>query len=362
MLETITRPDLKDIRKKVTDGVRLNREEGLALYDVQDIFELGELAEMVNQRKSGNMVRFIINRQINPTNICVLDCKFCEFAAKKKDAHAYEMSIDEVLSKCSDELTEVHIVGGLHADWPFEHYVAIIKAIHDKFPKIQIKAWTAVEIDFFARIAKISHQQVLERMREAGLGLLPGGGAEVFSERVRQELFRHKMGADKWFEVHKTAHRMGIPSNSTLLYGHIETREERIDHMIQLRAAQDETKGFQSFIPLAFQPGTTGIVERQVSAVEDLKTIAISRLMLDNIPHIKAYWVMLGEETASVALHFGADDLDGTIGEEKIAHMALAQSPVALTRETLLRMIREAGKIPAERDAFYNILKIYGNE
>lgn len=360
MLETISKNEIGEIRRKVLDGARLSREDGLALYETNDLFALGEMAEIVNKRKSGNLVRFIINRQINPTNICVLDCKFCEFAAKKNDAHAYEMTMEEVLSQCSPELTEVHIVGGLHVDWPFEHYLNIIRSIHEKFPQIQIKAWTAVEIDFFSRLAKISIEEVLRRMREAGLGLLPGGGAEVFSERVRQELFRHKMGADKWFEVHKTAHRMGIPSNSTLLYGHIETRQERIDHMIRLREAQDETGGFQSFIPLAFQPGRTGIVERQASAIEDLKTIAVSRLMLDNIPHIKSYWVMLGEETASVALHFGADDLDGTIGEEKIAHMALAQSPVALTREALIRMIQDAGKIPAERDAFYNIRKIYG--
>lgn len=358
MLATLAQGELRDIRQKVEDGTRLSRDEGLALYETDDLFALGEMAEIVNKRKSGNLVRFIINRQINPTNICVLDCKFCEFAAKKDDPHAYEMTLDEVLARCSDDLTEVHIVGGLHADWPFEHYVRIIQTIHEKFPKIQIKAWTAVEIDFFSRLAKISLEEVLRRLKEAGLGLLPGGGAEVFSERVRQELFRHKIGQNRWLQVHETAHRMGIPSNSTLLYGHVETRQERIDHMITLRQAQDKTQGFQSFIPLAFQPGNTGIVDRQASAIEDLKTVAISRLMLDNIPHIKAYWVMLGEETASVALNFGADDLDGTIGEEKIAHMALATSPESLTRDRLIQMIREAGKVPAERDAFYNIKSI----
>jgi aminodeoxyfutalosine synthase len=360
-VEQITFQDraLIPIWERMLSGKRLGREDGLTILGTWDLVALGRMADHVKRRKTADQVFFVINRQINPTNICVLDCKFCDFAARPRDAHAYEMSMEEILARCDEGLSEVHIVGGLHPTWPFDHYLDIVKAIHQAHPRIQIKAWTAVEIDWFARIAKISIEEVLERLREAGLAALPGGGAEVFSSRVRDELFKHKIGEDRWFEVHRIAHRMGIPSNSTLLYGHIETHEERVDHMLKLRAAQDEAPGFLSFIPLAFQPGTTGLVERQASAIEDLRTVACARLLVDNIPHIKSYWVMLGEETASVALHFGADDLDGTIGEERIAHAALAQSPIGLARERLLDMIREAGKVPVERDALYNTLRVY---
>jgi aminodeoxyfutalosine synthase len=269
------------------------------------------------------------------------------------------MRIEEILAKLSSELSEVHIVGGLHPQWKFEDYVAIVEAIHEAYPAIQIKAWTAVEIDWFARIAKMDVVDVLARMREAGVVALPGGGAEVFSERVRQATFKHKMGAERWLEIHGIAHRMGIPSNATLLYGHIETYEERIEHMLRLREAQDETPGFLSFIPLALQPGNTGLAERQASAIEDLRTVAASRLVLDNFPHVKSYWIMLGEETASMALHFGASDLDGTIGEERIAHYAQAKSAVGLAREKLVEMIRDAGKRPVERDALYNVVRVW---
>jgi aminodeoxyfutalosine synthase len=247
----------------------------------------------------------------------------------------------------------------MHPHWSFEKYLNIIKAIHDAFPSIQIKAWTAVEIDWFARIEKTSIEDVLTRLREAGLTSLPGGGAEVFSARIREALFEHKIGEQRWFEVHRIAHRMGIPSNATLLYGHIETYEERVDHLLKLREVEEEDPGFLSFIPLAFQPGNTGIVERQASSIEDLRTVACARLLLDNVAHIKSYWVMLGEETASMALNFGANDLDGTIGEEKIAHAALAGSPVGLARDRLVDMITEAGKVPVERDALYNVLEIH---
>ncbi|MFQ5790686.1 MAG: radical SAM protein, partial [Acidobacteriota bacterium] len=251
------------IWEKVLEGRRLDRDDGLTILKTRDLTALGKMADLVARRKNGNYVYFVLNRQINPTNICVLECKFCDFAAKLRDAHAYEMSMEEVLSHCSDELSELHIVGGLHPTWRFEHYLNIVKAIHKAHPKIQIKAWTAVEIDWFARIARISIEEVLARLREAGLAALPGGGAEVFSARVREALFKHKIGEDRWFEVHRTAHRMGIPSNATLLYGHIETYEERVEHMLKLRAVQDETLGFLSFIPLALQPGKTGLVARQ---------------------------------------------------------------------------------------------------
>jgi len=350
---------LTRIWEKVLQNKRLDREDGLAILNTWDVVALGRIADHVKRTKSGDYVYFVINRQLNPTNVCVLDCKFCDFAAKPKDPHAYEMSMDEVLSRLSDELSEVHIVGGLHPTWPFEKYLDIQRAIHEAHPKIQIKAWTAVEIDWFAQIADLSIEEVLGKLREAGLASLPGGGAEVFSARVRDELFKRKIGEERWFEVHRIAHRMGIPSNATLLYGHIETYEERVDHMLKLREQQEEAPGFLSFIPLAFQPGHTGIVDRQASAIEDLRTVACARLLLDNFPHIKSYWIMLGEETASVALNFGANDLDGTIGEERIAHAALAKSPVGLARDKLVDMITEAGKVPVERDALYKVIRVY---
>ena len=350
---------LAPIWEKVLQNERLDREDGLAILNTWDIVALGRMADYVKRTKSGDYVYFVINRQLNPTNVCVLDCKFCDFAAKPKDPYAYEMSMDEVLSRLSDELSEVHIVGGLHPTWPFEKYLDIQRAIHEAHPKIQIKAWTAVEIDWFAQIADLSIEEVLGKLREAGLASLPGGGAEVFSARVRDELFKRKIGEERWFEVHRIAHRMGIPSNATLLYGHIETYQERVDHMLKLRKQQEEAPGFLSFIPLAFQPGHTGIVDRQVSAIEDLRTVACARLLLDNFPHIKSYWIMLGEETASIALNFGANDLDGTIGEERIAHAALAKSPVGLARDRLVDMITEAGKVPVERDALYEVIRVY---
>lgn len=347
------------IWEKVMGEERLDREDGLSLLQSWDLTAIGKMADHVKTRKSGDDVFFVINRQINPTNLCVLDCSFCDFAAKPGDAHAYEMKIEEILGKLSDDLSEVHIVGGLHPKWKFEDYLGIVEAIHQAYPSLQIKAWTAVEIDWFARIGHLGISEVLSRMKAAGLRSLPGGGAEVFSERVREATFKHKMGAERWFEVHRIAHEMGILSNATLLYGHIETYEERVEHMLRLRQAQDDAPGFLSFIPLALQPGTTGLVERQASAIEDLRTVATARLVLDNIPHVKSYWVMLGEETASVALNFGASDLDGTIGEERIAHYALAKSAIGLARNKLVEMIREAGKRPVERDAVYNVVRTY---
>jgi aminodeoxyfutalosine synthase len=268
------------------------------------------------------------------------------------------MDWDEILAHVTDDIDEIHIVGGLHHKWKYDHYVEIVRRIREKSPALTIKAWTAVEIDFFAKIGRRTIEQVLTDMVEAGLDALPGGGAEVFSERVRAELFPHKIGERGWFAVHDAAHRMGIPTNCTLLYGHIETYEERVDHVLKLRDQQDRTGGFQAFIPLEYQVGTTKLVERQASAVEDLRTIAMSRLVFDNIPHVKAYWVMLGEQTAELALNFGATDLDGTIGTEKIAHYALAESAAGHTRDQLRRIIRAAGREPVQRDALYREIPV----
>ncbi len=347
-------PALERVWERVLGGQRLDLADGLAILGTWDLPALGRMADHVARERHGERVYFTLNRQLNPTNICVLDCAFCDFAARpRNDPKAYEMDWDEILAHVTDDITEIHIVGGLHHKWRYEHYVEIVRRIREKAPSLTIKAWTAVEIDFFAKIGKRSIEQVLADMMEAGLDALPGGGAEVFSERVRHALFRHKIGEKEWFAVHDAAHRMGIPTNCTLLSGHIETYEERVEHVLQLRAQQDRTGGFQAVIPLEYQVGTTKLVERQASAVEDLRTIAMSRLVFDNVPHVKAYWVMLGEQTAELALHFGATDLDGTIGNEKIAHYALADSEAGHTREHLLRIIRAAGKDPVERDALY---------
>ncbi len=347
--------NLERVQEKVNAGERLFREEGLKLFSASDILALGKIADGIKKRRHGNKVTYVVNRQINPTNICVLSCKFCDYATKKNRPNAYAMTLEEILNHCSPDLKEVHIVGGLYHEWPFKFYLDIVRAIHEKFPAIQIKAYTAVEIDFFARMEKCSIEKILTRLKEAGLVCLPGGGAEVFSERVRKALFPFKIGAPRWLEIHKTAHQLGIRSNSTLLYGHIETHEERVDHMLKLRELQDETKGFLSFIPLAYQAGKGKVVSHSVSSLEDLKTIAIARILLDNFDHIKSYWVTMGEETASMALHFGADDLDGTIGKEKIMHAADATSPLGMAKERLEQLILSANGIPLERDALYNI-------
>jgi aminodeoxyfutalosine synthase len=353
--------NLHAIWDKVRNGIRLTKEDGLALYATDDVIGLGRMANEVARAKSGDSVYFVVNRKLEPTNVCVLSCKFCDFAVKAGADNAYEMTLDEMVGKLTPDLHEVHITAGLHPKWPWEFYIDMVRTIKQTYPQIDVKAFTAVEIDYFAKKFKKSHEQVLSELQEAGLRTMPGGGAEVFSERVRKELFKQKIGARTWFEVHKKAHRLGIKSNVTMLYGHIETLEERIDHMMQIRDAQDETNGFLAFIPLAFQPGNTGIKTRNdfTSAIDDLKTIAISRLMLDNIPHIKAYWVMLTAEVAAIALNFGADDMDGTIGEERIAHDAGAISPMLLAKEKLVSIIHEAGKLPVERDVWYNPVEIY---
>jgi aminodeoxyfutalosine synthase len=350
---------LEPIWTKVESGERLTLEDGLSLYRSPDLLGVGRMADSVRVKRHGRRATFVLNRQINPTNICILSCKFCDFASKEGWDNAYILSEKDILSRLSPELREVHIVGGLYRKWRFKDYLNVVRVIHKAYPSIQIKAYTAVEIDFFARMERISIREVLTRLKEAGLQCLPGGGAEVFSERVRKALFPFKIGWSKWSEVHRTAHELGLKSNSTLLYGHMETIEERLDHMLKLRTLQDETGGFMSFIPLAFQPGTTGIVKRQTSAVDDLKTIAVSRLMLDNFDHIKSYWVTVGEETCSMALRFGADDVDGTILEERIMHAAKAGTPVGMARERLARLIREAGCVPVERDALYGVVRVH---
>jgi len=351
-------PRLEAARRVLLDGGRLSQEDGLRLFETP-LLELGRLADAVSRDRHGDRVYFTINRQLNPTNVCVLACKFCDYAKKPNAPGSYTMTLDEVRAHVEPGIHEIHIVGGLHNKWRFDDYLEIVRAVKAVRPDLPVKAYTAVEIDFFCRLTRQPAEWVLEELRSAGLDALPGGGAEVFSERVRRELFHQKIGARRWLEIHEIAHRMGIRSNATMLYGHIETRAERVQHLILLRELEDKAPGFFAFIPLAFQPGTTGLVRRQATAIEDLKTIAISRIVLDNFPHVKSYWVMLGADTAGVAINFGASDLDGTIGVEKIAHAALARSPVGLAEDSMVQLIREAGKTPVLRDALYKVVRTY---
>ncbi len=350
---------------KVLENKRLSFEDGVKLFETDDLLTLGVLANYQTEKKNGKYAYFVINRQINPTNICALDCKFCAFSTMEKtDPKAYEMTYEEIIDKAryavEQGASEVHIVGGLHPDWDFDVYLNMISLLRKNFPDLHIKAFTAVEIDYFSKISKLPYKDVLLRLKEAGLNSLPGGGAEIFSPRVRRIIAPTKIGWKKYLEIHKIAHSLGLHSTTTMLYGHVETVEERIDHILKIRDAQDETGGFTCFIPLAYQPENNELgITDHTHGVDDLKTIAVSRLLLDNVPHIKAYWVMVGEKIAQVALNFGADDMDGTVMEEKIAHFAGAKSPTQQQKEKLIRLIKEAGKIPVERDTLYNHIKVY---
>jgi len=349
--------------ERVRAGERLGVEDGVALFESDDFTALGRMADHVARAKSGEKVYFVINTHINPTNVCVLNCKFCDYVSDRNDTGAWEMTPEEVVSHITPDMREVHIVGGHHPDWTFDYHESYIRAIREAFPDIQIKAFTAAEIDYFAKRWKISAEDILDRLVKAGLNSMPGGGAEIFSRRVAKELrYLGKAQADRWLEIHAMAHARGIPSNATMLYGHIETYAERVEHLRLLREQQDKSGGFLAFIPLEYQVSEERVVGRHASALEDLKTIAVSRLMLDNFPHVKAYWIMLQEDTAGIALNFGADDIDGTIVTERIAHAADARSPVGNTRQKLVRLIRDAGKIAVERDALYNELHVYTDD
>jgi aminodeoxyfutalosine synthase len=351
---------LHDIGEKVQAGARLTREDGLLLFDTDDLLGVGRLADHVKSQTEGDRVYFVINRHITPTNVCVLSCAFCDFARKKGAAGAYEHTIEDMVAMVRDEVREVHIVGGHHPDWPFEYYERVIGAIHAAHPHVQIKAFTAAEIDYFWRRWKIEPKESLARLKAVGLQSMPGGGAEIFSARLARELrYTGKADAERWCEIHGIAHGLGIRTNATMLYGHVETMAERVDHLLRLRQQQDVSGGFLTFVPLAYQVGTTRLVPRQTPPTDSLRTIAAARLLLDNFAHIEAYWVVLGEDTTSVALHFGADDINGTLEDERIQHMAGAQTPAGLAREHLLRMIRDAGKQAVERDALYNIVHVY---
>ena len=349
---------LREIEDKVKAGQRLSFDDGLALEASPDLFFVGALANLVRERYNGDFGYYNVNTHINPTNVCVYTCDFCAFRADLGSDRAYTMDRTQILERAGQAhdrgATELHIVGGLHNKLPFDYYVDVVRWIHDAYPEIHIKAYTAVEIEFFAKIAKASIREVIQTLVDAGLGSLPGGGAEIFHPEVREQICGAKASTETWLEVHRTAHQLGLHSNATMLYGHIDKAKHRIDHLVRLRELQDETGGFQTFIPLAFHPDNSRMDEiPKPSGVMDLKTMAISRLMLDNFPHIKAYWVMLGIKTAQVALSFGADDLDGTVVHEKIYHEAGAETPQEVTVDEIRRLITEAGRIPVERDTLY---------
>jgi aminodeoxyfutalosine synthase len=352
---------LKPIYDKVAAGVRLDREDGITLFHSADLLGVGALAQIVRERLHGNKAFYIYNQHLNYSNICVNGCKFCAFGRKAGDPGAYEMSLEEIFAKIEarahEPITEIHIVGGCHPDLPFSFYLDMLRGIKKLRPEVHLQAFTAVEVAHLADKGGLSVADTLQALKEAGLGSLPGGGAEVFSPRIRQHLCPEKLSPEGWLGVAQTAHKLGLNTNATMLYGHLETLEERVDHLVRLREAQDETQGFLAFIPLAFHPQNTGLSELTgPSAIDDLKTLAVSRLLLDNLPHIKAFWVMLGPKMAQISLCFGVDDVDGTVMEERITHMAGAQTPQGMTRTQLRALIREAGCEPVERDTLYKIV------
>jgi aminodeoxyfutalosine synthase len=349
---------LEAIREKVDAGQRLSYEDGLALYRTSDLLALGYMANIVRERMHGDVTYFNVNRHINPTDVCVASCRLCAFGKQKRDPASYTMSLEQVWEVAgkgwSEQITEFHIVGGLHPELNLEWFCQMLRGLKERYPQIHLKAFTMVEIGYFARREKIPVREVLMRLRDAGMDSMPGGGAEVFSDRVRRIICDHKLTGDEWLETARTAHELGLHSNCTLLYGHIENEEDRVDHLVRLRALQDQTNGFVTFIPLAFHPDNTALSHiPKTTGFDDLKNIAVSRLMLDNIPHIKAYWVMMTPKVAQVALRFGANDLDGTIVEEKIYHEAGATTSQSMRRGELLRLIRLAGRAPVERDTLY---------
>jgi aminodeoxyfutalosine synthase len=349
---------LLSVRDKVLAGQRLSFEDGIDLYRTSDILALGWMANLVRERRHGNVTYFNVNRHINPTDVCVASCRLCAFGKKVRDPKAYTMSLEQVWETAgrgwSEAVTEFHIVGGLHPELTLDWYCQAFRGLKQRFPRVHLKALTMVEIAYLARRTKISIRQTLERLIEAGVDSLPGGGAEIFSERVRRIICDHKIDGDEWLDVARQAHQLGLKANCTMLYGHIEGDEDRVDHLLRLRALQDETGGFVTYIPLAFHPDNTPLAHiPSTTGFADLKNVAVARLILDNIPHVKAYWIMMTPRIAQIAQRFGADDIDGTVVEERIYHDAGAATSQSLRRDELLRLIREAGRDPVERDTLY---------
>ncbi len=349
---------LAPILEKVIAGDRLSFDDGVALYRTSDILAVGYMANLVRERKHGNVTYFNVNRHINPTDVCVASCRLCAFGKRAKDPKAYTMSLDEVWTRAAEgwteSITEFHIVGGLHPELTLDWYCEMLRGLKERFPGVHLKAFTMVEVAFLAQRSKISIRATLEKLVAAGVDSLPGGGAEIFAEPVRRIICDHKIDGHQWIETARIAHQLGLKSNCTILYGHIESPEDRVDHLIKLRELQDETDGFVTHIPLAFHPDNTPLRHvPKTTGFMDIKEIAVSRLMLDNIPHIKAYWIMMTPKIAQIAQRFGANDIDGTVVEERIYHDAGATTSQSMRRAELLRLIREAGREPVERDTRY---------
>jgi aminodeoxyfutalosine synthase len=352
---------LDAVREKVLSGERLAFDDGVALFRTHDLLALGALANRVREGKHGDAAYFVRNAHLNHTNVCAATCDFCAFAARKDEPRAYTMSVDEVTASVAalpQAVREVHVVGGLNPDLPFSYFTDMLKAIKAVRPDMHVKAFTAVEVFFFHRLYRKSVEEVLAELKEAGLDSMPGGGAEIFARETRNRIIRGKADAAQWLDVMRTAHRLRIPSNATMLYGHVESVEDRVDHLLRLRELQDETAGFLTFIPLAFQPWEAPAMKRpETTGFDDLKALAVARLLLDNVPHVKSYWIMITPRLAQVGLSFGADDIDGTVTEEKIAHDAGAPTPHAMTVHELVRLVREAGRRPVERDTVFNVVR-----
>jgi aminodeoxyfutalosine synthase len=355
---TITDQRLKPVADKVLAGERLSMDDGIALYRSPDLLAVGWLANHVREKRHGNITYYNVNRHINPTNVCVAHCKLCAFGRDPNAPGAYTFALEEIYQRAEQGVregaTEFHIVGGLHPDLTFDHYLELVRGLKQRCPSVHIKAFTMVEVHYFARIAKLSIEEVLHKMKEAGVDSCPGGGAEIFHPRVRKIICDHKTSGQMWLSTAKKTHQAGLRSNATMLYGHVETEEERVDHLVKLRELQDETHGFVAFIPLAFHPDNTALSYiPKPTGYADLRNIAVARLLLDNFDHIKAYWIMLSPSIAQIALRFGANDLDGTVVEEKIYHDAGAKTSEFTPRAELERLIRAAGRVPVERDTLY---------
>ncbi|MDN4595486.1 aminofutalosine synthase MqnE [Polycladomyces subterraneus] len=368
-MTAISMPDtLTDIREKVERGERLTFEDGVRLMKSNDLLAIGQMADLVRRQKNGDNVYFIVNTHLNYTNVCYLDCKLCAFGLKPNDPRSYTLSLEQIEEKAKQiagkGFTELHIVGGVNPKLPFSYYEDIIRIAKKHNPDIHVQAFTAVEIDYLARVSKIGVDEAIMRLREAGLGSILGGGAEIFHPEIRKVISGHKTNADRWFEIHEICHQLGMKSNASILYGHIEQPEHVIDHLIRLRELQDKTGGFQAFFGFAFHPENTQLAREftlpsETTGMYDLKILAVSRLMLDNFPHIRAFWMMIGLKLAQVSLHFGVDDLDGTVMEEQIVHAAGAKTKQMTPKQEFIRMIKEAGRVPVERDTLYNIIRTY---
>ena len=351
--------NLLPISAKVFAGERLSFEDGRTMYQSHDLIGVGRIADWVRKKRYGNKAYYVYNQHINYTNVCSNMCSFCAYAEEEGSEKSYTWSVAEIkkriLERIHEPVRELHIVGGLNRNLTFDYFTDMLKMIRETRPQAAIKAFTAVEIDYLSALSGFSLAKTVDILKDAGLMMMPGGGAEVMSDRVHDTLFPKKIGKDRWLEVTEAVHSSGLKTNATMLYGHIETIDERVNHLLMLRDLQDRTSGFSAFIPLAFHSKNTKLSHiPSTTAFDDLKTIAISRLILDNIPHIKAYWVMIGEKLAQTALYFGADDLDGTIIEERITHTAGAKSAKGLSRKSMEYMIESAGLVPVERDSFYN--------